>query len=323
MGNPLPTRNSPIKSSFEEIGNYVGSVKESNLDTMTNQGDSVKVSNLKQTTIIPSEVSHTESFHKEVQTSDISVNISHMDTNLNMGKGVLNNEALLNQDQVKALKDVSKERHVLLIQDVKKVRKDVNLKIQELREDMGKEVATLNHNYSSLHQKVDIIVGVVTNFVTLYQDLVPKFDKMDDVDITPELLSKKFTLLESTTQKELAPLVKSLNMMPTDTPPISTGVVTRVLSIQIPTSLPKVPTVLSSTTTTSKPILKWVVIGMDEGELSKEEKKAAMEREIEMQRQIQSILRQRANDLPGLKKKEILPNIILTSISKPQLLQGR
>ena len=35
------------------------------------------------------------------------------------------------------LKVVAKERHVLFIQDVKKVREDVNFKLQELKEDMG------------------------------------------------------------------------------------------------------------------------------------------------------------------------------------------
>lgn len=33
---------------------------------------------------------------------------------------------------LKDLKDVAKEHHILFIQDAKKVREDVNLKIQEL-----------------------------------------------------------------------------------------------------------------------------------------------------------------------------------------------
>lgn len=39
------------------------------------------------------------------------------------------------------LKVVTKERHILFVQDVKKVREYVNFKIQELREDMSKEIA--------------------------------------------------------------------------------------------------------------------------------------------------------------------------------------
>ena len=41
----------------------------------------------------------------------------------------------------------------------------MNLKIKELRSEIAKELAALDHNYSSLHMKVDIIVDVVTNVV--------------------------------------------------------------------------------------------------------------------------------------------------------------
>ena len=69
------------------------------------------------------------------------------------------------------LKAIARERHVLFIQDVKKVREDVNPKIEELCEDMAKEVTLLEHNYSSLLKKVDIIVDVVPqimNGIVLY-----------------------------------------------------------------------------------------------------------------------------------------------------------
>ncbi|CAI9290625.1 unnamed protein product [Lactuca saligna] len=39
---------------------------------------------------------------------------------------------------LRELKDVANECHILFIQDLKKVREDVNLKIQELRDDMSK-----------------------------------------------------------------------------------------------------------------------------------------------------------------------------------------
>lgn len=38
--------------------------------------------------------------------------------------------------------------------------------------------------------------------------------------ITSELLTEKFKLLESTIQKELAPLAKHFNLMPTNAPPV-------------------------------------------------------------------------------------------------------
>lgn len=67
--------------------------------------------------------------------------------------------------ELKELNVVVKERHILFIQDVKKVCEDVNLKIEELRVDMAKEVAALTHDYSSLHTKLDIISDVFTNVV--------------------------------------------------------------------------------------------------------------------------------------------------------------
>ncbi|CAI9271313.1 unnamed protein product [Lactuca saligna] len=44
---------------------------------------------------------------------------------------------------VKELTNVQKEQHTLFVMDVKKVREDVNLKLQELRDDMVREVAVV------------------------------------------------------------------------------------------------------------------------------------------------------------------------------------
>ncbi|CAI9288442.1 unnamed protein product [Lactuca saligna] len=283
MGTPSPMMSSPINSNLEEIGNSSGPVKAYNVDTTTNQGDLPKISTLEYTTVIPPEVLNTESVTEEVKASGIPVNISIMDTNISMGDRVSNNESQLNQDQaqehhiqdkldqmdkcnelqIKAqsesfngaltdLKVVARERHVLFIQDVKKLCEDVNQKTKELCEDMEKEVAALEHNYSSLHKKADIIVDVVTKYVTLYETILPKVaKKVDEYDksygnidtllvelkglvlkssfvlsllINPELLSGKFKLLQSMIQKELATLAKIINMMPTDAPPVSTCV---------------------------------------------------------------------------------------------------
>lgn len=77
---------------------------------------------------------------------------------------------------VKELKSVAKEWYILFIQDVKKVCEDVNLKIEELRSELVKEVAALDKNYPSLQTKVDIIVDAMTNVVKWYNSLIPKFD---------------------------------------------------------------------------------------------------------------------------------------------------
>ena len=69
----------------------------------------------------------------------------------------------------------------MFVQDVKKVREDVNLKIQELREDTNKEIATTQKDNASLNQKIDIFADVVkkkiqdvrsfesSNYSTIYQ----------------------------------------------------------------------------------------------------------------------------------------------------------
>ncbi|CAI9299544.1 unnamed protein product [Lactuca saligna] len=216
------------------------------------------------------------------------------------------------------LKVVAKGRHFLFIQDVKKVREDVNFKLQELREDMGKEIDVLQQDYSSLHQKVDIITDIVTMFSKLYEALGPRVEHMavDDVQsflsinqllvllkdlvlktsmvssllITPMLLSQKFSLLESTLKKELAPLLKLLNIMPTDGRPVCTAVqgvekidvgrgsvfgtggssskkndedtkvVGKFSSTEIPISLVTGSKILTSTTMTTRPITKGIVI---------------------------------------------------------------
>ncbi|CAI9303286.1 unnamed protein product [Lactuca saligna] len=73
--------------------------------------------------------------------------------------------------EVKELRNVTKERHVLYVQEVKKVREDVNLKIQELHKDMNKEILSVQHDYARLHQKVSIICDAVTKFIKMYEGL--------------------------------------------------------------------------------------------------------------------------------------------------------
>ncbi|CAI9280663.1 unnamed protein product [Lactuca saligna] len=93
LGVPSPPRDSPIKSNVEVTGGLDGSVKTSLVDTTINQGDNPKVSTPKKTFVTPPRVSNVESVTKEVRTSGILANISHMDANVNMGQGVSNKEA--------------------------------------------------------------------------------------------------------------------------------------------------------------------------------------------------------------------------------------
>ncbi|CAI9259580.1 unnamed protein product [Lactuca saligna] len=116
---------------------------------------------------------------------------------------------------------------------------------------MTKEISALDHNYS-LHNKLDIIVGVVAKAVELYSSLGVKLDLKVEVDaksfgnvekllrelkyifskydlskssvVSPDSFTEKLCMLESIIQKELAPLAKFENFMPINSPPVCTGV---------------------------------------------------------------------------------------------------
>ncbi|CAH1428483.1 unnamed protein product [Lactuca virosa] len=79
-----------------------------------------------------------------------------------------NNELRVNsltsmfRGEVNEFKHLVKERHVLFVQDVKKVREDVNLQLQELRQDMQKETSTysnFNNGKSKLYGSAQTTEG--------------------------------------------------------------------------------------------------------------------------------------------------------------------
>lgn len=141
---------------------------------------------------------------------------------------------------MKDFKRVAKECHVLFVQNVKKVRADVNLKVQELREDMQKEINVAQRDYASLNQKTDIIGDVVSKFEKLYEALSPQITQLSSNNsksflevttllselkalvskstssslITLEFLSYKFLLFESVLNKKLDPLSRIVNLLP-------------------------------------------------------------------------------------------------------------
>ncbi|CAI9266780.1 unnamed protein product [Lactuca saligna] len=80
---------SPLNSNIEVTRNPDGTVETSKVDTPINPSEQMKKSTPKKTKFIPPGVSTVESFHEEVHTSGITVNISNMDVNVTMGEGVL------------------------------------------------------------------------------------------------------------------------------------------------------------------------------------------------------------------------------------------
>ncbi|CAI9285985.1 unnamed protein product [Lactuca saligna] len=83
---------------------------------------------------------------------------------------------------VKELTNVQKERHTLFVMDVKKLREDVNLNLQELCDDMVRELTVFQNDYATLHNKVDIICDAVTKYVMLYKSLSPQITQLSTSD---------------------------------------------------------------------------------------------------------------------------------------------
>ncbi|CAI9281406.1 unnamed protein product [Lactuca saligna] len=63
-----------------------------------------------------------------------------------------------------------------MLMTVKKVKEDVNFKVEEIHTKMTKEVFKLDKNYSNLHTKVDIIDDAVKKVVEFYNSLITKVD---------------------------------------------------------------------------------------------------------------------------------------------------
>lgn len=156
--------------------------------------------------------------------------------------------------------------------------------------------------------------------------------------LTPVFLTWNLNLLDQVIQKAVAPISKFAQMLPQNSPSVVTGVqggeskvskgdskvVGKVFSTQIPVTIPMKSDTISTTIVTTKSITKGIVIGSngeggssssvkanqdskDKGKgvlvkKTKEENKVEVEAEIELQRHIQSILRLRASDPPGMEK---------------------
>ncbi|CAI9297485.1 unnamed protein product [Lactuca saligna] len=154
------------------------------------------------------------------------------------------------EGDLKELKLVAKERHVLFVQDVKKVRENVNYKLQELRQDMKKEISNVRTEFASLNQKVDIICDAVTKFAKLYESLSPHIAQISTTEnknfmevstilkelktlssmpalsslLSSEDLIQKFSKFEALLLQQFAPLSRISSLLPTtDAPPASTG----------------------------------------------------------------------------------------------------
>ncbi|CAI9299405.1 unnamed protein product [Lactuca saligna] len=134
---------------------------------------------------------------------------------------------------------------------MKKVREDVNYKIQELRQDIEKEIANVRTEFACLIKKVDIICDVVPRFAKLYESMSPQIAQLSTTEnknfmevftmlkelktlsstlassslLSYEDLINKFSKFEALLVQQPTPLSRISTLLPTtDAPPASPGV---------------------------------------------------------------------------------------------------
>ncbi|CAI9300260.1 unnamed protein product [Lactuca saligna] len=220
---------------------------------------------------------------------------------------------------------------------------------------MAKKVVKLDNDYSTLNMMAVTIVAPITKLFELHNSLLSNIDtnleydsksfaKLDELlgsfnkllsklgsssqsSSSQESFSKIFCSLESTLKADLAPLLKLVNLMPSNASPVRIGVqggekgFYSGSSKGFDTGSSKDP---SNGSFFKMPITNGIFIGSyATGSISKppssteenkgkrkgiytdpteEEKYITLEKEIERHRNIQSMLRQREADPPGLRK---------------------
>ncbi|XP_052619606.1 uncharacterized protein LOC128125976 [Lactuca sativa] len=151
---------------------------------------------------------------------------------------------------VNELKNIAKERHVLLVQDVKKVREDVNFKIEELKQELAKELHDITSQNLEVQKRVDVVATALNKVITDSQspslileanqkENKEKFDKLiqlvtelktlvsqptSQTILTLEFLSLKVNTLEQAIQKALALIANFTSLLPKNAPPAFIGV---------------------------------------------------------------------------------------------------
>ncbi|CAI9280990.1 unnamed protein product [Lactuca saligna] len=186
--------------------------------------------------------------------------------------------------EVKDLKLVTKERHVLFVQEVKKVREDVNLQIRELHEDMQKEFQVVQQDYASMNQKIDIIYDAVTRFAKLFKRVQGGETKLDFMKGGEH---SKVEVKKISAAKPIVVSAGPVSSTVVTTAPLTKPILKGVVISEAGGSASKTKTVV--TKTASKDKGKGILI-----EKTKEEKKAEVEAEVEKMRHLQSIMTLRA-----------------------------
>ncbi|CAI9263245.1 unnamed protein product [Lactuca saligna] len=150
--------------------------------------------------------------------------------------------------EVQKLRSVAKECHILFVEEIKKVQEFVNAKVEYLKSEMLKEISKIEQSHSSLEGNIDIVVEAIKKLVEYYTSFASKSDVKTDSDsnvldklaeflgslkesllkiatshcisVSQDSLSQMFSSFETIIKDKLAPLLKLVNLMPTNSPTV-------------------------------------------------------------------------------------------------------
>ena len=106
------------------------------------------------------------------------------------------------------MKTVTKERHVLFVQDVKKVREDVNVKVEELKKEIAKDLQDINSQHLEVQKKVDVVATDLNKILTDSQSPAPILEanpkeNKEQFDKLIQLVTELKTLVSQTSHQTI------------------------------------------------------------------------------------------------------------------------
>ncbi|CAI9272473.1 unnamed protein product [Lactuca saligna] len=179
------------------------------------------------------------------------------------------------QYEVTKLCDVAKERYEIFVEQVKKVEDSVDAIVEAIKKLV--EYNTLFSTKLEATTKTDSkVFEKMEEFLGSLKEYFSKLDLSQQSAVSQESISKLISSIESNIKTKIEPIMMLVLLLPTNSlamkhvvqggmgvgslkDPDQAKVVGKVMSTQIPTSLP-ISLITTSTTTTSRPITKGIFI---------------------------------------------------------------
>ncbi|CAI9285896.1 unnamed protein product [Lactuca saligna] len=120
--------------------------------------------------------------------------------------------------EVKKLCDVAKERHEILVEQVKAIKESLDLKMTNLKAEIAKEVEKLEkldaktESYSKVFEKFE-------EFLSNIKETISQAALSNQSSVSQEAITQMISSIEANLKKELAPLLEVVLLPPTNAPP--------------------------------------------------------------------------------------------------------